>query len=184
MGDFFRDQLSETMKNLDFTLQGGAPPSYKWVIIPLTVDITPRNPSYSTYKPSQLTMGHHLVHSVHFCVEIHRLFHRRLQASCAAGGICLIFGEVEVVQLCLLHDSRFGMMHCLFQNLYQHAINGSYHHFPNVPRQSWLVFFRHPSEKDQSSSIGMRTAIPVIFLENAKNKATKPPTSKHISTIY
>ena len=52
MGDFFRDQLSETMKNLDFTLQGGAPPSYKWVIIPLTVDITPRNPSYSTYKPS------------------------------------------------------------------------------------------------------------------------------------
>ena len=38
--------------NLDFTLQGGAPPSYKWVIIPITVDITPRNRSYSTYKPS------------------------------------------------------------------------------------------------------------------------------------
>ena len=24
------------------------PPSYKWVIIPLTIDITPINPSYST----------------------------------------------------------------------------------------------------------------------------------------
>ena len=29
--------------------QGGAPPSYKWVIIPLTIDISPINHSYWTY---------------------------------------------------------------------------------------------------------------------------------------
>ena len=37
------------------------PPSQKWVIIPLTIDISPINHSYSTYKPTQLTMGHHPV---------------------------------------------------------------------------------------------------------------------------
>jgi hypothetical protein len=33
-------------------LQGGAPPSYKWVIIPLTIDISPINHSHWTYKPT------------------------------------------------------------------------------------------------------------------------------------
>ena len=35
--------------SLKMALQGGAPPSYKWVIIPLTIDITPINHSYWTY---------------------------------------------------------------------------------------------------------------------------------------
>ena len=42
-------------------LQGGAPPVISWFIVPITIDITPINPSYSTYKPTELTMGHHLV---------------------------------------------------------------------------------------------------------------------------
>ena len=33
-------------------LQGGAPPVISWFIIPITIDITPINPSYSTYKPT------------------------------------------------------------------------------------------------------------------------------------
>ena len=33
-------------------LQGGAPPNYKWVIIPLIIDISPINHSYGTYKPT------------------------------------------------------------------------------------------------------------------------------------
>ena len=32
--------------------QGGAPPVISWFIIPITIDITPINPSYSTYKPT------------------------------------------------------------------------------------------------------------------------------------
>jgi len=32
-----------------FGVQGGAPPSYKWVIIPVTIDISPINHSYWTY---------------------------------------------------------------------------------------------------------------------------------------
>ena len=30
-------------------IQGGAPPSYKWVIIRLTIDVSPINHSYWTY---------------------------------------------------------------------------------------------------------------------------------------
>ena len=33
-------------------LQGGAPPVIIWFIIPITIDITPINPSYSTYNPT------------------------------------------------------------------------------------------------------------------------------------
>ena len=35
-------------------LQGGAPPVISWFIIPITIsiDITPINPSYSTYNPT------------------------------------------------------------------------------------------------------------------------------------
>ena len=33
-------------------VQGGAPPSYKWVIIPLTIDRSRINHSYWTYKPT------------------------------------------------------------------------------------------------------------------------------------
>ena len=33
-------------------LQGGAPPVISWFIIPITMDITTINPSYSTYKPT------------------------------------------------------------------------------------------------------------------------------------
>ena len=40
------------------------PPVISWFIIPISLDITPKNPSYSTYKPTWLTMGHHLVHQV------------------------------------------------------------------------------------------------------------------------
>ena len=32
--------------------QGGAPPVISWFIIPITIDITPINPSYNTYKPT------------------------------------------------------------------------------------------------------------------------------------
>ena len=31
------------------------------VIIPSTIDMSPMNNSYGTYKPTQLTMGHHPV---------------------------------------------------------------------------------------------------------------------------
>ena len=33
-------------------VQGGAPPVISWFIIPITIDITPINPSYGTYKPT------------------------------------------------------------------------------------------------------------------------------------
>jgi hypothetical protein len=33
-------------------IQGGAPIVINWFIIPLTIDITPINPSYWTYKPT------------------------------------------------------------------------------------------------------------------------------------
>ena len=33
-------------------IQGGAPPVISWFIIPITIDITPINPSYNTYKPT------------------------------------------------------------------------------------------------------------------------------------
>ena len=36
----------------DSALQGGAPPLISWFIIPITIDITPTNPSYRTYKPT------------------------------------------------------------------------------------------------------------------------------------
>ena len=43
--------------------QGGAPPVISWFIIPITIDITPITPSYSTYKPTERVheLGHHLV---------------------------------------------------------------------------------------------------------------------------
>ena len=36
-------------------VQGGALPVTSWFIIPITIDIIPINPSYSTYKPTSLT---------------------------------------------------------------------------------------------------------------------------------
>ena len=38
------------------------PPSYRWIIIPLTINISPINHHYWTYKPTSLTMGHHPVY--------------------------------------------------------------------------------------------------------------------------
>ena len=42
-------------------LQGGAPQVISQFIIPLTIDISPINHSYWSYKPTQLSRGHHLV---------------------------------------------------------------------------------------------------------------------------
>jgi hypothetical protein len=39
-------------------LQGGAPQVISWFIMPLTVDISPINPSYWSYKPIMLSRGH------------------------------------------------------------------------------------------------------------------------------
>ena len=42
-------------------VQGGAPPVLSWFISPLTIDVSPINYSYWTYKLILLTMGHRLV---------------------------------------------------------------------------------------------------------------------------
>ena len=47
--DFGEEQTFEA--HVLSTEQGGAP-VISWFIIPITIDITPINPSYSTYKPT------------------------------------------------------------------------------------------------------------------------------------
>ena len=42
----------QLVKNMRTTLQANALPSYKWVIIPLTIDITRINHSYNVRPPS------------------------------------------------------------------------------------------------------------------------------------
>ena len=42
-----------TSTNQPLFEQGGAPPVISWFIIPITIDIIPINPSYSTYQPTE-----------------------------------------------------------------------------------------------------------------------------------
>ena len=44
--------LTHTWAYIYIYIQGGAPPTYKWIIIPLTIDILTINHSYGTYKPT------------------------------------------------------------------------------------------------------------------------------------
>ena len=53
-GNIYHQYAPNVSINLPYIriLQGGAPPVISWFIIPITLDITPTNPSYSTYKPT------------------------------------------------------------------------------------------------------------------------------------
>jgi len=70
-------------------IQGGAPPSYKWVIIPLTIDISPTKTIVIGLICTNLAneLGHHLVAMG---------FSKKLRSISGKGGYFSLISSLDI----------------------------------------------------------------------------------------